>query len=313
MLDIAQSLGWVSLNLESTEINKFRDQYLITKPFKDLTEVLKKFSFAQKLLNSEAVLERLAFECVEDMFNDGIRVADLRYSPNFIQGANAALSFEQIHLALCRGLEKGIKLYPMAIGLIVIIQRTLDIPSAEKVLDFVISKPKYVYGIDMADDETRDARPFLPLFQEAKKQGFKITMHAGEIPSKTSIDNIVLAVNEFGADRIGHGVQAIHSNKVCQMLVEKKIPLELCPTSNVLTQAVQDINHHPLKKLYDCGVLTTVSTDDPGIFDLDLTSEYKKLHAVHGITERDLACMNKLAFAASFIPNSIKDEYKNLL
>jgi adenosine deaminase len=311
MLEIAQAMGLVEANTDS-EVKKFREEYLITKPFKDLNEVLRKFVFAQKLLSSVEILERLAFECVEDMYNDGIRVVDLRYSPNFIQGANPSLSFEQIHNALCVGLTKALKFYPMAVGLIIIIQRTLDLPSANKVLDFVLSKPKYVYGIDMADDETRDAKPFLPLFLEAKKQGFKITMHAGEMPMQKSIDNIVLSVNEFGVDRIGHGVQAIHDDKVCQLLIEKNIPLELCPSSNVITQAVADINHHPIKKLYDRGVLVTVSTDDPGIFDFDLTSEYRKLHAVHGLTEKDLAQMNRVAFAASFVPDHIKNDFKDL-
>lgn len=311
MLEIAQSMGLVEANTES-DVNKFREEYLITKPFKDLNEVLKKFVFAQKLLSSEEILERLAFECVEDMYNDGIRVVDLRYSPNFIQGANLSLSFEQIHNALCAGLIKALKLYPMAVGLIIIIQRTLDLSSANKVLDFVLSKPKYVYGIDMADDETRDAKPFLPLFLEAKEQGFKITMHAGEMPMQKSIDNIVLSVNEFGVDRIGHGVQSIHDDKVCQLLIDKKIPLELCPSSNVITQAVADYNHHPIKKLYDRGVLVTVSTDDPGIFDFNLTSEYKKLHSVHGLTEKDFAQMNRVAFAASFVPEYIKNEFKDL-
>jgi adenosine deaminase len=201
----------------------------------------------------------------------------------------------------------------MAVGLIVIIQRTLDLPSANKVLDFVLTKPKYVYGIDMADDENLDAKPFLPLFQQAKKQGFKLTMHAGEMPTAKSIANIVLAVNEFAVDRVGHGVQSIHDDKVCQLLIDKKIPLELCPTSNVLTQAVNDINHHPIKKLFDRGVLVTVSTDDPGIFDLDLTGEYKKLHAVHGITESDFAQMNRVAFRASFVPDKIKNNFKHEL
>jgi adenosine deaminase len=311
MVDIAKSLGLVNPKSEE-ELNQFRADYLITEPFKDLAVVLKKFGWAQKLLKSENILERLVFECVEDMFNDGIRVGELRYSPNFIQGANPLLSFEQIHSSLCIGLEKALKQYPMAVGMIVIVQRTLDLPSAKKVLEFVFNRPKYVYGIDMADDENRDAKPFRALFSEAKKRGFKLTMHAGEMPTQKSIDNISMAINEFDVDRIGHGVQSYQDEKTCNLLIAKKIPLELCPTSNVLTQAVLDLKHHPVRKLYDRGILVTVSTDDPGIFDLDLTGEYEKLEEVHGFTEKEFLQMNKVAFEASFIPIEIKNKFKDL-
>lgn len=309
MVEVAQGLGWVEKNVN---LENFREDYLITKPFRDLIEALKKFSQAQKLLQSEEILERLAFECVEDMYRDGIRVSELRYSPNFIQGANPNLSFPQIHSAFCRGIDKALKTYSMAVGLIIIIQRTLTLNEAQKVLDFVLTKPQYVYGIDMADDETQNAKIFLPLFQEAKSQGFKITMHAGEMPLQKSTDNMFMAINEFQVDRIGHGIQAIHDDKLCQLLIEKKIPLEICPSSNVLTQGVSDLNHHPIKKLFDRGVPVTVSTDDPGIFDYDLTNEYTKLHVVHGITVNDFYEMNRTAFKASFIPDIYKNRFKDV-
>jgi adenosine deaminase len=309
MLEIAQALGLVSQKYDLAEV---RENYLITKPFRDLPEVLNKFGRAQKLLHSEEILERLAFECVEDMYRDGIRIAELRYSPNFIQGANRSFNFNQIHEAFCRGVDKAVKIYSMAVGFIVIIQRTLNPEQANEVLDFVMNRPKMVYGIDMADDETCDALPFLPLFEKAKKQGFKLTMHAGEMPLQKSTENMYSAVNEFEVSRIGHGIQAIHDDKLCRLLIEKNIVLENCPTSNVLTQGVVDLNHHPIRKFFDRGVPITVSTDDPGIFDFDLTSEYKKLNSVHGMIEHDFQILNKTAFNASFIPDAIKNKFKEL-
>ena len=94
-------------------------------------------------------------------------------------------------------------------------------------------------GLDLADDEVAyPAEPFAPLFQKAKTEGLGITVHAGEPNLPGAAKNILVALDELGADRIGHGVQAIHDDAVMERLVEERIPLELCPWSNVLTQAV---------------------------------------------------------------------------
>ena len=89
-------------------------------------------------------------------------------------------------------------------------------------------------GLDLADDEVNHpARPFAPLFLKAKSEGLGITVHAGEPDVPGAANNILIALDELGADRIGHGVQAIKDSNVVERLAQEGIPLELCPWSNV--------------------------------------------------------------------------------
>ena len=157
--------------------------------------------------------------------------------------------------------------------------------------------------MDLADDEvTYPASPFAPLFQKAKTQGLGITVHAGEPNVKGAARNILVALDELGADRIGHGVQAIHDPEVVARLVANAIPLELCPWSNVLTQAVPSLEAHPFKALMDAGVRTTLNTDDPGVMDVSMMDECKNAIKHMGLTLDDLKQCNVWAKEASFIP-----------
>ena len=119
-----------------------------------------------------------------------------------------------------------------------------------------------------------------------------------------SARNILVALDELGADRIGHGVQAIHDEEVIARLVRDRIPLELCPWSNVLTQAVPSLAAHPFKQLLDRGVRTTLNTDDPGVMDINLMDECRNVMGHLGLSLETLAQCNDWAREASFIPQA---------
>lgn len=276
-----------------------RSMFLIVKPMQDLATVLSKFTRLQSVLCHETVLETLSEEIVQDCFQDGITQVELRYSPTFIQGPHPSLSFDQIHQAILRGLQRAQNQYPVKVGLICILQRTLSVSLNSSVCDFAISNKNTFVGIDLADNESADSLVFKELFLRAKKAGLKITVHAGEAPGMQK--NIRIAIDELGADRIGHGVQSIHDPSLIQKLVREKIPLELCPTSNWLTQAVNKIEHHPFKKLFHEGVLTTINTDDPGVFDLTLSHEIQVCEKL-GMSKNEIQKCMEYAAAASFIP-----------
>lgn len=305
MLELAQA------EMANKNRGDFEKEYLIQEPFKDLGEVLRKFKRAQTFLKTEKNLERLAFECIEDAYLDGIRVIELRYSPTYVQEVNPDLSFAQIHNAFVKGIIDATRKYPMAIGIILIIQRTLGTDVAAKVTEFALSKPAMLVGLDLADNEECDAKPFLPYFKMAKAAGLKLTLHAGEMPTEKSIMNIKEAVEIFQVDRVGHGIQAINSNEICELLIKKQIPLEICPTSNYLTQGVSAIQAHPVRKLWEKGVLLTLNTDDPGIFNIDLSNEYKVVYENFNFTEKEFKKMNKYAFEKSFIAPEILSHFKH--
>ncbi len=280
----------------------FNAKYLVTEPMDDLGAVLGKFLATQKVLSTEEVLTRITFEAIEDAYADGIRVLELRYAPTFIQLGHSHLSFEKIHEAIVRGVEKAAHI-PCSVGLIAIIQRTLPFSEGERVTQFAIDNRKTFVGLDLADNEVGfDSKKFSSLFQRARAEGLHITVHSGEADVPGSPEFVRDAVEVLGAERIGHGVQIYQSPAMIEFIRSRKIPLELCPTSNWLTNAVKSLDHHPFKFLMNAGVGVTINSDDPGVFGIDLTNEYKVLQDNLGLTEADFKKCNDTAYAASFIP-----------
>ncbi|MGB2135537.1 MAG: hypothetical protein ACPHYG_06055, partial [Flavobacteriales bacterium] len=111
----------------------------------------------------------------------------------------------------------------------------------------------------------------------------------------------------MGADRIGHGLQAIEDPRVIDLLVRTETPLELCPTSNWLTGACDGLHAHPIKELFDAGVHTTINTDDPGIMVTNLSREFQHVHEHRGFTQEQLRQCVDWALTYSFIPGAKKD------
>lgn len=288
-----------------------KDQFLITSPMKDLSSVLNKFLNAQKVLASEEILTRVAYEACEDAYNDGIRVLELRYAPTFIAEGHEDLDYDKIHLAFVKGIEKAKKHFPIAVGLICIVQRIKSFELAEKVVDFAVYHKDSFLALDLADNEEGfDPKPFAPLFQKAKKAGLHITIHSGETPNDLAAKWVKDSVEILGAERIGHGIQIVRDPQVMQFIRDRQIPLEVCPISNYLTQSFPTYEQHPVRELLKQGIKITINSDDPGVFATNLSDDYEVLHRVHGFTQEEFRLCNQNAFNASFIPAKQKDLFK---
>lgn len=295
--------------------HEFENRYLVKEPMRDLATVLKKFLASQKALGSILALERIAEECILDAIGENIEVLELRFAPTFIQEGNKQLTFEAIESALIRGIQRAQATSTRApkVGLIYTLQRIKPVTVAEEVFEFALSsrraRPEWVVGLDLADSEDGfDARPFKKIFQQAQSAGFGITIHAAETPPKPNQNaeedvyrRIATAVEELGAQRIGHGLQSILSPKAQALLRRQKILLEICPTSNWLTGAVSDLTQHPARRLFEAGIALNINTDDPGIFDLSLNGEFTVAQEKIGFSDEQLSMMQAQAKAASFL------------
>ena len=290
--------------LDVSTDDAFAEAFLIQEPMGALQSVLHKFLNTRDVISEAHWMERVAFEVCEDMFlQSNVRILELRYAPSFLLDHHTDMHADQLQEAIIRGVERAEQAYPMAVGLICILQRTKPVEENEKWVDFALKPQNRFIALDLADNEVDfDPEPFIPLFQKAKEGGLGITVHAGE-PKVAGISrNIRVAIEQMGADRIGHGLQAIEDPEVIDLLIRRGIPLELCPTSNWLTGACSSLESHPFKALFDAGVKTTINTDDPGIMCTNLLNEYELLAAKCGI---DFACFeacNEWALDVSFIP-----------
>jgi adenosine deaminase len=154
-------------------------------------------------------------------------------------------------------------------------------------------------GIDLAGDEMLyPARPFAPLFRRASEAGLGITVHAGEAGGP---ENVREAIEDLCARRIGHGIRAIEDSTVVQLIRQRNVTLEVCPTSNLQTGVMPNFGHHPLRDLYLLRVPVTVNTDDPSVSDTTLTDEYLVAVKGMGLGLRDLRTFNRNAIRASFV------------
>lgn len=298
LLELAPQVG---IDLPQS-LELLEDHFLVRKPMKDLAAVLNKFWMTQSVLNSEEILRRIAFEAVEDAFLEGIQILELRYAPTFIRTNHDHFTFEKIHHAIMRGLRDAENI-PCAAGLLCTIQRILPIDSALNVMHFVLDHKDGFVGVDLADDEdSRPAKDFVRVFEMAQKADLPITIHAGESNTAQAPQNVIDSIEMLGARRIGHGVQVHRHPEALNLVRRKKIPLELCVTSNWLTHAVPDLHKHPIRQLIEAGVLVTLNSDDPGIFGISLSHEYELLAKSYGFNEADFAKANEIAAQASFIP-----------
>jgi adenosine deaminase len=304
-IELAKDLG---LEVPDT-IDKVKEEFLVTSPMRDLEAVLKKFLRTQAVLNSKEILTRITFEAIEDAVTEGIKILELRWAPTFIAQGHPNLNFDTILDGIRKGAEMA-KDLPIAVGFISIIQRILPVSEADKVVDFTIANKDFFIGLDLADNEEGfQPQIFKKAFDKARSQGLNITVHAGESKIPEASLNVKNAIEILGAQRIGHGVQIANDPFVMNLVRTKAIPLELCVTSNWLTQAVPSLTAHPIKNLLQAGVPVTINSDDPGIFDSNLVHEYKILSQFYGFQTADFDRCNDIAAQASFIPLLKKQKY----
>ena len=283
--------------------DEFKAKYMVLSPMNDLPTVLQKFLVTRDRIKSLERIERLVFEACEDMYLiSNVRLLELRYAPSFVLEKYPELGADRMHEAIMNGCRKAESKYPIAVGLICLLQRIKSVRENEFWADFAIDKGQEIQGLDLADDEVNfPPDPFTHIFQKAKTKGLGITVHAGEPNSPDAPLNIITSIKKLGADRIGHGVQAIKDPKVIDVLVETDTPLELCPTSNILTKAVDSIEDHPVKKLMELGVKTTINSDDPGVMGISLMTEYSLAYNNLKMSLEQLEKCNQWAANASFI------------
>ena len=257
-----------------------------------LKEYLTKFDIPLKIMQTKENLERVAFELAQDLQKDDVIYAEIRFAPN--KHLKSGLTLDEVvtiktNLILC--MMRG--------------------DSYEQNLKVIKLAKKYlnhgVVAIDLAGSEASyPVNLYQELFEIAQKENIPFTIHAGEADGPLSVIN---AIN-LGAKRIGHGVRAIESEKALKLIKEKNITLEVCPKSNLDTNMYEKLSNHPIKKLYDMGLLVTINTDNRTVSNTNLTKSYQDLQEVFSFTKQDFLKMNENALQSAFLN---QDEIEELL
>jgi aminodeoxyfutalosine deaminase len=148
---------------------------------------------------------------------------------------------------------------------------------------------------------------FTEVFAEARSRGLRSAPHAGEDAGPESVRG---ALDALGADRIMHGVRAIEDPALLQELAERRVPLAVCPTSNLRLGVTAAIEQHQLRELWDAGTVVSVNTDDPGFFGCDLTGEYAIAGRLLDLDREGYAQLARNSVEGSFAPDGLKDEMR---
>lgn len=291
--------------LTGKNIEEVRSLMIAKEKCHDLNEYLTKFNLANEIMQSQENLTRMAKELVEDLKNDNVIYAEVRFAP--LLHTKKGLTGEEVIEAVLLGLKDE----DLKVNLILCMMRQFSFEDNLKTIELAIKYlDKGVVAIDLAGAEALyPTANFERLFQIAKDKNIPFTIHAGEADGK---DSILSAIN-FKTKRIGHGVRCIEDKETLDMINKNNITLEVCPTSNIQTDIFENYHDHPIRKLYDMNILVTINVDNMTVSNIDLTQEYEKLVKNFNFTLKDFKKMNINAINASFLKEELKEKYREII
>ncbi|MCL4273988.1 MAG: adenosine deaminase [Anaerolineales bacterium] len=308
MLDIARQHG-VTVPVSMFNLSglvQVQDQDPMT-----FTNFLDKFKTLRLFYKSPDVIHRVTEEAVEDAAKDHVRYLELRFTPVALSRAEGFPLHDVVDWVI-KSSQAAAKKYEIKVGLIASVNRHESHELAEQVAWIAAEHMKNgLVGLDLAGNEAEFAsEPFYGIFKEAKQTGLRITIHAGEWGPA---ENVREAIENLGAERIGHGVRVLEDENVTALAKESGTAFEVCVTSNFQSGVVSDLKQHPLPRMIEKGLNTTINTDDPSVSRITLAREYQYACEDLDISIDSVKQCILNAAQASFLPDVEKAEFVSSL
>ncbi|WKZ41300.1 MAG: adenosine deaminase [Anaerolineales bacterium] len=308
MLDIARQHG-VTVPVSMFNLSglvQVQDQDPMT-----FTNFLDKFKTLRLFYKSPDVIHRVTEEAVEDAAKDHVRYLELRFTPVALSRAEGFPLHDVVDWVI-KSSQAAAKKYEIKVGLIASVNRHESHELAEQVAWIAAEHMKNgLVGLDLAGNEAEFAsEPFYGIFKEAKQTGLRITIHAGEWGPA---ENVREAIENLGAERIGHGVRVLEDENVTALAKESGTTFEVCVTSNFQSGVVNDLKQHPLPRMIEKGLNTTINTDDPSVSRITLAREYQYACEDLDISIDSVKQCILNAAQASFLPDVEKTEFVSSL
>lgn len=266
--------------------------------YKDFNGFMLAFKSVTERLRTPEDYELITYRLMQKLRQQNIMHAEVYVSVGVIRWRGQ--EFEPIFEGMERGRERGLRDFGISLLWIFDAVRHFGPEAAEDV--FVLAsryREHNVAGIGIGGDERRGpAEWFRDLYKKAADQGLRLTAHAGET---TGPESVWGALN-IGAERIGHGLSIAQDPELVEVLAHKQVPVEICVSSNLRTGVCADFGEHPLKKFFDEGLMVTLNTDDPAMFQTSLCKEYELAVEEFGFSHDQLREMARNSFEASFLP-----------
>lgn len=300
--------------METKSARDLKSLMVAPKDCRDLNDYLTKFEYPLELLQTESAITYSVYELLKIQKSQGIAYSEIRFAPQL--HTRRGLKQEQVVAAAVKGLQEFMADNKMAgdktengksegcedfcSGLILCCMRGADnqVMNMETIDVAGEFLGKGVVALDLAGAEALfPTENFESLFREARRKGIPFTIHAGEADGPESIWQAL----EFGASRIGHGVRCLEDRELVRRLAKDKIPLELCPTSNINTRIFKNITDYPILQLLDEGIKITINTDNMTVSNTTLRDEFKLVSDTFQLREMQIRQLMRNAADSAFL------------
>jgi adenosine deaminase len=300
VIELAREKG---IPLPADDVASLRPYVVVEGKTRGLMDFISRFRYLTAILDDLDACRRVAYENVEDAQREGIDYIELRFSPWFMSETHQ-LDPAGVVEAVADGIRCAERDTGVRAQMIGILSRTYDAETCHRELDALLAHRDHLVAIDLAGDELRyPASRFREHFKRARDAGLEVTVHAGEADGPESV---WAAIRELGARRIGHGIHSLGDPELVNYLAEHRIGLEVCITSNIHTGTVESYRDHPVRLLFEQGLLVNLNTDDPAISGIDLAHEYETAAREAGLSADQSRQSQLNALEMAFLPEAEK-------
>jgi adenosine deaminase len=295
MFALAQRNG---IRLPYASVDALRQAYRFTR----LQDFLDLYYRGMSVLRTEADFHDLAWTYLQRAHKQNVRHVEMFFDP---QGHTArGIPFATVIDALTRAADEAAARLGMTVRLIMCFLRHLDEADAERTLDAALAHKDRIIGVGLDSSEVgHPPSKFKHVFRRAREAGFRLGAHAGE---EGPPEYIWEAIDVLGVDRIDHGNRSMEDNVLVARLARDRMPLTMCPLSNLRLCVVDDLVRHPLKRLMDKGLVVTVNSDDPAYFGGYVGENYRAISQALALSRAELVQIGRNGFTASFMPEDEK-------
>ncbi len=275
--------------------------------FRDFEDFLERYFFVCRLLKRREDFRRIAYDYLISAHRQGAVHVEFHISSSY-HTQEVGLDWSVVLEGAIAGCEEAERECGISSLLIPDLSPHLGVASAHATLDAVLDQlhPRVVALGMGGPSEPWWEEDFVPAFDRARAAGLRAVCHAGEHGPAREVRH---ALERFGAERIQHGIAALDDPAVVEMLLERAVPCDVCPGSNVALKAVASVDDHPLPQMVDAGITVTLGSDDPPLFHTDLLNEYRIVWEHGGLRLSVLEELARASIRESFAPEDSKTRW----
>ena len=273
---------------------------------KNFLDFLNAFDRLAALIKQPIDYYDITFDYLKTNALEGAIYIEMMYSPDHAEQSSGIPSVEHL-AAIQQAIDDAKQQYNIVGRILLTAVRHFGVDAVEHVAKQAhIHQFPCVTGFGLGGDEAKfPPLLFIKAYEIAADAGLECTVHAGEF---APAEKMIEAMEHLPIKRIGHGVNSIYSPKTMQMVKERGIALEICPTSNIFLGLFDSMDNHPLPKFYEAGINISINSDDPPFMDTTLAKEYSRVQAAYQYSDDTMNTITKMAINAAFVDEKTRKE-----